>query len=158
MDCVRSLLIPLAECYLLLPNTAVIEILEYIEPDISAISLHMPHHPQGILGEMNWNGEAIDMFSWELYTGKRLPPPTITQCFVVIRLPQPNTKPATVALLSQRIPHLLTVKPDMLQSVPADDAGVFKGGIPVRVNGEAAWIPDLTQLQQQLGAPSLEGG
>lgn len=151
MDFIRCLRIPLAESALLLPNVVVAEVLDYIEPEASAPHT-LPEKPPGYLGAIDWHGETIDLLTWEVYAGEPMPPPRLTQCIVVVRLPDHARLPRVLALLSQRIPHLLTLTPEKLQRLSGDEALKAWPGMPVWLNEALVWIPDLGVLQRDWNA------
>lgn len=154
MSVVRCLLIPLAEYNLLIPNVVVSEILNYVEPDLIT-QTEATATPEWLLGNISWRGDVLHLISSELLSGALLPLPKITQCIAVLRLPQLEGQFSCVALLSQRLPRLITVTPQAIQLANSSPPAPCLAGLWVQVNDEFALIPDLDSLQNQLNKATL---
>lgn len=141
-DIVRSLVVPLAGIHLLVPNTAVAEVVGYREPT------PIVGAAQWMLGKVDWRGLGVPLFAFEVFTGLALEPPGGAQRMVIFNTLRGNPKLPFVAVASQGIPRSIRVTPGSIQQF----APAHEGGIACRLGvGEVSLaIPDLDAIEDAL--------
>ena len=141
-EVIPSLLVPLHGKNLLLPNVAVAEVIPYdaVQPVAEA--------PEWLLGITRWRGQTIPVVSFEVVRGDHMPPLSEDAQLVVLNTVLGDGGVAFYAVVTAGIPHLRSVTPDKLEGSEVFD------GVPsadelrrVRIEGEAAIIPDLKALE-----------
>ncbi len=137
---VRSLLLPITDAQLLLPNAAVAEIIPYGDPE------PLPRAPDWMLGLFSWRERRIPMISFEAVCGASAPPPGPRARIAVINVLGGWQDPPFYALAIQDLPHLVQVERDGIRSL---DAGITHAAVrqTVDVLGETAHIPSLDTLE-----------
>lgn len=141
---VRSLLVPLDGEFLLVPNSAVAEILTYRETS------PVPDAPDWFVGMLSWRSQLIPVIAYEAITGGEAPavsPRTRIAVFNVV-----GANPAYLrfyAIVTQGFPSLINIDNSSLAPVSQDGerAGVLS---KVLVAGRPATIPDLDYLEARL--------
>jgi chemosensory pili system protein ChpC len=139
---VASLLIPLHEKQLLLPNVTVAEIIPYRAP--TAIS----EHASWLLGQLEWRNIHIPVLSYEILNGASIPPVEGARLAVVNGTGLNRNLPF-YAILIQGIPKLAHVKEDDIVTVEAMHSGPYDQ-MAVSLLGEQAMIPDLDMIENEL--------
>nr|WP_298147767.1 chemotaxis protein CheW [uncultured Pseudomonas sp.] len=135
-----SLIVPLADRQLLLPNVAVAELIPYRAPQAS------PGTPSWFLGQIAWRELQLPLLSFEAASGGRSEVSADARIAVINALGgRPEVK--FIALLVQGIPRSLKVGPDL------QHAGVELEPLEleaVSIGEEVLKIPDLIALEQML--------
>ncbi len=137
-DTVRTLIIPLQQRNLLVPNVAVAEIVPYVRPRA------VEDAPEWLLGTMNWRGLTIPIMSFDrLYGGEDA---SLAQARIAVL----NTATRTnglpfYAIVTAGIPQLKRVNESMLQAQPGT-AGKGELG-RVEIGTLSTVIPDLEALE-----------
>lgn len=142
---VRSLLVPLSGMLLVLPNTAVAEVAEFKSPQPIADA------PAWLLGMMPWRGRSIPLLAIESLLGGEAGAGGVHARAVVCNTLNSNPAMPFVAVLAQGIPRLQELKPDMVETVEAEETeevAVVAGRL--RVAGREGIIPNLDVLERQL--------
>jgi len=142
----RTQLIPLAHHRLLLPNTAVAEVVPY-----SSHQAPPEDAPNWFLGMLNWRGQEIPLISLDILLGE--PAPAIdkqTRCVVFNTLTSNQTLPFFTTL-SRGIPHLLRLSEAELAASENEREHEFILSSVV-VGEESALIPDLNKLEALISA------
>ncbi len=139
---VASLLIPLHEKQLLLPNVTVAEIIPYRAP--TAIS----DHANWLLGQLEWRNIHIPVISYEILSGATIPPLEGTR-LAVVNGTGVNVNLPFYAILIQGIPKLTHVKEDDIVIVEAMRSGPYDQ-MAVSLFDEQAMIPDLEMIENEL--------
>ncbi len=147
---VRSVLLPLHNGQLLLPNASVAEVAAYRE------SLELPSSPDWLLGMISWRWKKIPLVCFDTLVG--MPPKKmgvrarIAICYTL----SGDSKLPFLGILTQSVPHLTRASEALIVSNPEPDElgdGVMQ---QVLINGEEAWIPDLNALEAMIGSASAE--
>lgn len=153
---IRSVLLPLADSQLVLPNTAVAEIVAYREPSPIA------HTPGWLLGTVEWRHVRVPLVSFEVIYGSVAIPPVRNARIVVCNTLNGNGSVPYIGFVTANIPRLIRIDSDSLTvgNVDAEsNAGVLR---QVEIYGEGAIIPDLDMLEamclEQLGEIDLTVG
>ncbi len=144
-EVLTALLIPLADRQLLLPNTAVAELIAY-RPPITSDGM-----PDWFLGQIAWRDLSLPLLSFELASGGSQPPREDVRVAVLNAIGgRPLLK--FIALLVQGIPHAQKVSSDL----PRADLALAPLELDAVQPGEqVARIPDLLALEQLLADAGL---
>ncbi len=143
-DIVHCLRIPLENDTLLLPNTAVAEVVAYQAPE------PMRDAPEWFLGWMGWRELRVPVISFESATGGRYCPPSASSRIAVINTLNRNPRVPYIGIQSQGIPQLRMINdanivPDENVSVPAPSVASY-----ARYNEESILVPDIDDLEIRL--------
>ena len=139
---VSSLLIPLHDKQLLLPNVTVAEIIPFRAPTALA------EQSGWLLGQLKWRNIDIPVISYEALSGGVLPPTEGARLAVVNGTGAKNSLPF-YAILIQGIPKLTHVKEDDIVKVDAMHSGPYDQ-VAVSVYDEQAMIPNLEMIENEL--------
>ncbi|MFT4763042.1 MAG: chemosensory pili system protein ChpC [Oleispira sp.] len=139
---VASLLIPLHDKQIILPNVTVAEIIPYRAP--TSIS----EHASWLLGQLEWRNVHIPVLSYEVLSGAGLPPIEGARLAVVNGTGKNRNLPF-YAILIQGIPKLTHVKEDDIVTVEAMHSGPYDQ-MAVSLFDEQAMIPDLEMIENEL--------
>lgn len=142
-DAVYSLLIPLDGYTLLLPNTAVAEVLSYQRPDAALAA------PEWLLGMLLWRERRIPMISFEAASGGRPARPHRRSRIVVLNTLSGNPDMPYIAVLTQGIPQLRALGENAVEREEGEASASV--ACRVRLGGrEPALIPDLDELERRM--------
>jgi len=145
---VRCVIIPLEGGAVLLPNTAIAEVVGYREPKPISPA------PSWCLGSIQWRGVSVPLISFETVVGGLLGEiGHRARIILIYGLGEKRGKVPYYGLLAQGIPRLSRVVAEGIQ--PSPDGGVEHEAIAasVVVDGVAAWIPNmdvLTALMEEI--------
>lgn len=139
---VASLLIPLHEKQLVLPNVTVAEIIPYRSP--TPIS----EHANWLLGQLEWRNIHIPVLAYEILNGGSVPPIEGARLAVVNGTGAKRNLPF-YAILIQGIPKLTHIKEDDVVAVEAMHSGAYDQ-MAVSLFGEQAMIPNLEMIENEL--------
>lgn len=138
---VRSLLLPIADRLLLLPNAAVAEVIPLEDPE------PVDKAPDWMLGMLSWRDRRIPMISFEAVCGEARPVAGPRARIAVINVLDGSREPPFYALAIQDLPHLVQVEPDGIRVVEVPKATHAAIRQTVEVYGESAQIPSLETLE-----------
>ena len=143
---IRSVLLPVHNGQLLLPNASVAEVAAFREAD------KLPNSPGWLLGMISWRWKDIPLVCFDTLIG--MPPEKtgvrarIAICYAL----SGNPKLPLIGVLTQSVPHLTRASEELVESdpVPAElgDSVIQQ----VLVNGEKAWIPNLDVIEAMVEA------
>jgi len=143
---VRSVLLPLHNGQLLLPNASVAEVAAYRE------SVELPSSPDWLLGMISWRWKKIPLVCFDTLVG--MPPQKtgvrarIAVCYAL----SGELEQSFLGVLTQSVPHLTRASEELIVSDP-EPAELSDGVMQqVLINGEKAWIPDLDALEAMVGS------
>ena len=139
---VASLLLPLHDKQLILPNVTVAEIIPYRAP--TSIS----DNADWLLGQLEWRNIHIPVISYELINGGSAPPIEGAR-LAVINGTGVKRNLTFYAILIQGIPRLAHITEDDIVSVEAMHSGPYDQ-MAVSLSGEQAMIPDLEMIENEL--------
>lgn len=140
----RTQLIPLQDARLILPTTAIAEIVPYIEPET------VEGGPSFLLGRVTWRGQVIPLISFEAVCGEAVPALNPRARLAVLNTLNGNAATPFFAVLTQGIPQLLQVDEANLQPIEHETMLSPMALCQVLVNGEPATIPNLDALETEL--------
>jgi chemosensory pili system protein ChpC len=139
---VASLLIPLTDKQLLLPNVTVAEIIPYRAPTV------ISDHAGWLLGQLEWRNVYIPVLSYEMLGGASMPSIEGAR-LAVINGTGSNRNLPFYAILIQGIPKLTHVKEDDIVTVEAMHSGTYDQ-MAVSLFDEQAMIPNLEMIENEL--------
>jgi chemosensory pili system protein ChpC len=137
---IRTILAPLTTGHVLLPNTAVAELLNFTIPE------PLRKAPAWILGELAWHGWQVPVISYEfLINGSNNNTVTSKARILVIKTLGESTQLNYIGLIIQGLPKLKKVSADTLIEKPADELpdAVFS---KITIDNLDAVIPELGGL------------
>lgn len=142
---IRGVLIQVAGGRLLLPNATIAEVLSYAEPDAVADA------PDWLLGRIRWRGWQLPLVAFGRLSGLASERGGLGSKVVVLRALGGNPRAPYFALLTQGFPRLVTVSREALMVV--EDNNPLPNGVQARVllNEDAAFLPDLGIIEEQIG-------
>ena len=137
---VRGVLIQTEAAQLLLPNATVSEVLSYATPEA------VEDAPDWLLGRIRWRGWRLPLLAFAPLADLGEEQGGLGSKVVVLKTFGGHADLPYFALLTKGFPRLVTVSPDR---VVRDDDGELPRGVKLRVsfNGEAAFIPDIDQVE-----------
>lgn len=139
----RTQLIPLAREQLLLPNSAVAEIIGYQAPQPAEVD-----RPDWWLGQLNWRGLEIPLIALEGIRGGTLPEITASTRIAVFNSLSGNVNMPFYAIIVHGLPHLARLNNEQINTLDGD-AGPC-GLQLVDISGDPALIPDLDAIEGML--------
>lgn len=141
---VRCLLMPFYGFNVLMPNTAVAEVVAYEAPR------GLEQAPVWLKGFVSWRGKSVPVVSLEsLMGGNEGAPANQARLIIFNALGEAKSIPF-IAMIAQGIPRLLALKEQNLHYVPGDrklEAGVYAR---LLVDGNPVVVPDLERLEKML--------
>ena len=105
-EMIRSVLIPLTEGALLLPHSALIEIMP--ERDIRQLD----GAPEWVVGEIDWNNEIMPLLSIEAATGSEKSLKSKRSRVIVLAFLTKNNRYNYLAIRATGLPKLVQLLPD----------------------------------------------
>jgi chemosensory pili system protein ChpC len=143
-ETVHSLLLPLNKELLLLPNAAVAEVIAYSEPE------QLNGAPDWLLGMMSWRERRIPLISFESISDGE-PGRSHKNCRIaILNTLNGNDRVPYIAVLMQGLPSLQVVRPNSIQYTDKPSAPRQSIKAYVNLNGVAALIPDLDELEKRI--------
>ncbi|MEJ2344177.1 MAG: chemotaxis protein CheW [Gammaproteobacteria bacterium] len=145
---VPSLLLPLNDATLLLPNAAVAEVVGYADPQPVA------DVPDWLQGVVHWRGFQLPLVAFEQLMGGGRAPEQGGARIAVLNTLNENPDMPFFAMALQGIPRLLRADGTVVTSVP--DGSDRPTGVLCRVlvNGETMLVPDLDAIERMLSEVS----
>jgi chemosensory pili system protein ChpC len=146
---VRSQLIPLHEMRLVLPNTAIAEVISYRNPQPLE---GMDNPPQWLLGMASWRGLKIPLISFETAAADQAPQTNKRSRVIVLNTLLGSDTLPFYGLVAQGIPRLMGLDRNNILDAPnADEQQPFVLR-QVVVEGHPAVIPDQKSMEKELTA------
>jgi len=133
----------------ILPNTAVAEIIPYLKP--SALSKEIGKNaPDWLLGMIAWRGISIPLISIETIFGSRYEQQGKRSSIAIINAVRNTAGVPYFAIVTQGIPRLLQVSGDTLSVI--DETGDENKAVACHVvlDGDVAVIPDMDEVERML--------
>ncbi|MES9812287.1 MAG: chemotaxis protein CheW [Candidatus Thiodiazotropha sp.] len=142
---VRSVLIPLHELQLLLPNAVIAEVIGYQEPESVERG-----KPDWFVGSTIWRGVVIPIVSFEGMLGARVVIPGHRGRIMVMNTLNQQQKLTHIGLVVQAIPSLVRVSADNVIPLNSEDEldPLIKQRVELDMN--PAMIPDLDEIERQV--------
>lgn len=140
---VHSLLLPLREMVLLLPNACVAEIIGYIQPEA------VDDAPSWMMGYIHWRGHRLPLVSYEAMSGSEVPPVKGKLRIAVFNSVNDASELPFYAVLTQGIPRLLQASEGVVHALEQQEP-LSMCSSQVQVHGETMLIPDLDEMEHLL--------
>lgn len=140
---VASLLIPLNEKQLVLPNVTVAEIIPYRQPK------SLGENTPWLLGQLEWRNTFVPVLSYEMLNSGGMPPIGSDARLAVLNGSGNSRQLPFYAILIQGIPSLLHVTEQDVVEVEAMHSAEYDQ-CAVSLFGEQAMIPDLDRIEHEL--------
>lgn len=141
---IPSLIIPIAQRNVLLPTVSVAEMLPFVKPQLRHTDL-LPW----FLGNVQWRGVSVPMFSYERINGDEPAAIKATSQMAILNSTGVSSSLPFLCFPTQGIPRLSRVAPDSIKEDRQQVASAFDQ-MNVLVNGEAVAIPDVSKIEQAL--------
>lgn len=141
---IRSQIIPVGDGHLVLPNTAVAEVINYSEPAPVA------EGPEWLLGLLSWRERDVPLLSFEVLCRQPKPPLPVRAKIVVLNALGGNPDLNFFAVLVQGIPQLANVDESRIAAMDYTPEAGSVIASRVVVDGVTAVIPDLDAIEQRL--------
>ena len=159
---VASQIIPLESEFLVLPNTAVAEIIGHTKAD--ALPDAIKDAPDWLIGMLAWRGMSVPLLSFETILGGKIVDAGPRARIAVINGLAEDKKVPFVAIATQGIPRLVQVDNERISTVEDDAETNPAIHCHVVVDGEVAMIPNIEYLEKEIaevfsaGRPGGNGG
>jgi chemosensory pili system protein ChpC len=143
---VRSVLIPLHERQILLPNAAVAEVMSYQQPEYAGDEL-----PEWFLGHLAWRGVMIPVVSYEGLLGEAVVEPGYRGRILILNALGNHERLSHIGLAVHAIPSLVRVSADNVAPVTPEESEhqpLIKQHVELDLS--PAVIPDLDEIEHQV--------
>lgn len=145
---VASQVIPLASEFLILPNTAVAEIIGHTKAD--ALPAAIKNAPDWLIGLLAWRGVSVPLLSFETMLGGKAVEAGAQARIAVINGISLDKKVPFFAMATQGIPRLVKVDSEHISTVD-DDAESHPAVLcHVVVDGDVAMIPNIEYIEAEV--------
>lgn len=147
---VRCLLMPFHGFNVLIPNTAVAEVIAYEKPQ------GIEQGPVWLKGLVTWRGKSVPVVSLEKMVGANEGTPAAQARLIIFNSLGEATLLPFIAMVAQGIPRLLALRASNLHHVPGEfkvETGVYAR---LLVDGNPVVVPDLERVEKmliQIGLP-----
>ncbi|MFO7763939.1 MAG: chemotaxis protein CheW [Wenzhouxiangellaceae bacterium] len=138
---IRSVLMPVTEAELLLPNASIAEIVAYSKPE------PIGQAPEWLLGNVLWHGWQVPVVAFGTLTEQHPAEPVEGAKICITKSLIENDRMPYIGLLAQGFPRLVTVTEAALTEVPDSSAHIAIAG-KVIIGDREAWVPDLDRIGQ----------
>lgn len=145
---IRGVMISVTGARALLPNATVAEVITYSPPEA------VEDAPDWMLGHIRWRGWRLPVISYAQMIGSAASESELGAKVVVLKALGGNPRHSYFAMLAQGFPRLVTVSTDVLWQDEDDEGAAATQGVLMRVklNDDAAVIPDLAEIEQRIVA------
>lgn len=143
---VRSVIIPLHQRQVLLPNATVAEVMSYQQPEYAGDEL-----PEWFLGHLAWRGVMIPVISYEGMLGEEIVAPGYRGRILILNALSGHERLSHIGMAVHAIPSLVRVSADNVVPVEADaeePQPLIKQRVELDLS--AAVIPDLDEIERQV--------
>lgn len=151
---VASQVIPLAGEKIILPNTAVAEIIDYSNPEDLPENIK-DSAPGWLQGMITWRGISVPLVSLEVMMGGLKTETNSRSRITVVNARTDTSGNPFFAFITQGIPTLLRADNSRMNVIDAADQESVGVACHVALEGEAAVIPDVEQIEKMLGSVFL---
>jgi chemosensory pili system protein ChpC len=141
---IRGVLIQVAGARLLLPNATIAEVLSYAEPEAETTGADW------LLGRIRWRGWHLPLVAFSRLAGIGEDKPGLGSKVIVLKALGGDRRLPFFAVVTQGFPRLVTVSRTALSIESQDEPLPTAVQAYVRLNEEAALLPDLLLVEQHL--------
>jgi chemosensory pili system protein ChpC len=143
---VRSVLIPLHERQILLPNASVAEVMIYQQPEYAGDEL-----PEWFLGHLAWRGVMIPVVSYEGMLGEAIVEPGYRGRILILNALGEHERLSHIGMAVHAIPSLVRVSADNVVPVsPEEEDPQPLIRQQVELDLSPALIPDMDEIERQV--------
>ena len=145
---VYSLLLPIVDSNLVLPNTSVAEVMPFVNVE-SKSNANKPL-PDWVIGFVNWRGSRVPLLSIERINGIDDIGEVRRSRIAVVHTLNKNDKVPFIGILVQGIPRLVPATEDNCQEQPK--SGKLTKGVKMHVQLEKrdAIVPDIDAIEKMI--------
>jgi chemosensory pili system protein ChpC len=143
-EVIRSVLIPLTEDALLLPHSALIEIIP--ERDIRQLD----GSPEWVVGEIEWNNETMPLLSIETATGSEKHQQSKRSRLIVLAFLTKNNRYNYLAIRATGVPKLVQLVPDALEAKESHGIGSKFVNFYGTLNNQSVILPNMAELEANI--------
>jgi chemosensory pili system protein ChpC len=138
---IRSVMVPVTDAELLLPNASVAEIVGYSQPE------PIDQAPDWLLGNVLWHGWQVPVMSFGVLTEQFESESVDGAKICVTKSLISNERMPYIGILAQGFPRLVTVTESVLTEVPESSSHIAIAG-KVIIGDREAFVPDLDRIGQ----------
>jgi len=138
---IRSVLVPVTDAELLLPNASIAEIVAYSQP------LPIDQAPEWLLGNVLWHGWQVPVLAFGVLTEAQDAEPIEGAKICITKSLIENDRMPYIGILAQGFPRLVTVTEASLSEVPGSSTHIAVAGKAI-IGSREAWVPDLDRIGQ----------
>lgn len=140
----RAQLIPLGGTTLLLPNTAVAEVVHFDEVETT------PSAPSWLYGIINWRGLSLPLLSVEGLLEMEVPPLKKEQRVIILNSLDNSPEMPFFAILSNGNPHLTRLLEDAMDDSLAEEHSSHYIHMAYTLGDKHVLIPDLSAVKESI--------
>ncbi len=139
---IRSVLIPIGQNLLLLPNVVVAEVMNYSKPDVRQDA------PDWFLGDIAWRGTTVPVVSMEGLMGTKVIEPGYRSRTIILNTINGDSLLPHIGIVAHAIPSLVRISSKSIESSSSsvDQNSLVKQA--VLIDDQEAFIPDLDELEK----------
>lgn len=139
---VRSQIIPLDGMYLVLPNTAIAEVISYADPD------KVDNAPDWLLGTIIWRGTTVPLIGFETASAEKAVQPGKRSRIIILNAIGGEDSLPFYGILAQGIPRLINLNESNIHNAE-DIQGQPKNFVTSHtvIDSTQAMIPDQSALE-----------
>jgi len=134
---------------MILPNTAVAEIINYSDPT------PVDNSPEWLLGTMEWRGIRLPLLSLEGAMGKSMPATSSNNHIAILNSISGDDSLNFYAIVTGALPRLINLDEKKITAAANDDSEELVLN-NVLVNKTAAFIPDLNAIEDMVKGTGLK--
>ncbi|HMB38364.1 MAG TPA: chemotaxis protein CheW [Wenzhouxiangellaceae bacterium] len=138
---IRSVLVPVTDAELLMPNASIAEIVGYTSPE------PIEQAPEWLLGNILWHGWQVPVVSFGMLTEQLETESAEGAKICVSKSLISNERMPYIGILAQGFPRLVTVTESALSEVPDSSTHIAIAGKAI-IGDREAWVPDLDRIGQ----------
>ena len=138
---IRSVLVPVTEAELLLPNASIAEIVAFSQP------APIDQAPEWLLGNVLWHGWQVPVLAFGVLTEAQEVEPVDGAKICITKSLIENERLPYIGILAQGFPRLVTVTEAALTEVPDSSTHIAVAGKAI-IGDREAWVPDLDRIGQ----------
>jgi len=136
---IRSVMVPVTDANLLLPNATVAEMIGYSEPD------PIPEAVEWVLGTVLWHGWQVPVISFSNLIEEAGKEDLKSARICILKTLVDTDRMPYMALVTQGHPRLVTLSEDNFEEIPTESNPIAVAG-KAQVEGREAIVPDLDRL------------
>jgi len=146
IDDVYSLLVPISGAKLIIPRTAVSEVMGYSPPHNRPAAA-----PEWFMGMVRWERTEVPLVCFEAACGRGIPETSSRTRITYFHALKGWLNPPIIAIMTQGYPYLVRVTEGVLGPGPKPDVPEHAPVITqIRMANERPLVPDLESLEERL--------